>query len=355
MLRGVIKLCLALLVLTVITDGQNTFSNLPLNDPFTSFKAPPTREVEISSAVVATIKNGDFVHPTFSPDAKVLAYSKVLLQGEFENTEVLLYDLGTRKNSVLLDSKRAKKYATYKAFVAGLDWKTPRRLEVLVSDGDVDSTRLTFDPHNRRLLRRRDEGLDEASDQPMSLLYQAAYQQALSLFPSFPRNVLENALTTTALVIPDKGIVLHDDNICFLDFQSKSIKSLINLSADSSGAFNGAIDFKSSVIMLLSHSPKAYFFLYQDGGIKGLGELNAPGFSRIEVKHVSSSRVIFLLRTHASYERGDNPLFIFDGKQLFRVKGNAELHDAAIDPSGKRIAYCYWVGNKRHIVIKQLN
>ncbi len=117
----------------------------------------------------------------------------------------------------------------------------------------------------------------------------------------------------------------------------------------------GGISFNSSIILLLSHNQKGYLFLYRGGKIKGLAEFNSTGWGEIEVKHRSSSKIIFLVRMYAPYERGDNPLFLFDGEQLFRVKEYSELHDASVDPSEKRIAYCYWEGDKRHIVIKELN
>ena len=50
-------------------------------------------------------------------------------------------------------------------------------------------------------------------------------------------------------------------------------------------------------------------------------------------------------------DRGDNPLFVFEGTQLLRIKEHSELYDAAVDPTGRRIAYCYWAGDKRHIVV----
>lgn len=104
----------------------------------------------------------------------------------------------------------------------------------------------------------------------------------------------------------------------------------------------------------VSHGTKTYLFLYRDGKIRRLGEFNSSGFGWIEVKHVSSSKVIFLLRTQGTPDRGDNPLFVFDGTQLLRIKEPFELYDAAVDPAGRRIAYCYWAGDKRHIVVKNL-
>lgn len=355
------KLCAALLtcVIVVAVQGQE-FSQIPLNDPFNSFSAAPVEEIRISGKILATITNGDFVHPTFSPDAKVLAYSNVIVVRDFENTEVLLYNLDTARTSVLLSSRRAKKYATYKAFVSDMSWTSPRRLGVVISDGDVDSTRLTFDPVRRRLLRARHEGGDERGPRPLPPPYRQARDQAVRLFPDFPRDVLDSALMNFALVLPGQGIVLqkdpagHDEGVWFLDFQGKSVKRLIGLDGATS-TFNGGLSFGPSIIVALSHGSKTYLFLYHDDKIKPLTEINSSGFSSIEIKHRSSEGVVFLVRSHPAYDRGDNPLFIFNGERVLRVKEYPELYDAAVDPAGQRIAFCYWDGNRRHIAIKELN
>ncbi len=361
MFRVTITLCLTLLLLSITTRAQEKPSDVPLDNPFTTFSGPPVSEAKFSGATVTTINNGDFVHPTFSPDGKVLAYSNVLVKGDFENTQVFLHDLSTNRRSILLNSKKAATYATYKAFVSEMKWTTAKRLEVMISDGDVDSTLLIFDPQSRRLLKERAEGGDELETRPLSPIEQKAYQQARSLFPSFPREVLDNALRSTALVIPDQGIVLqknyagHDNNVWFLDFQNKSVRALINLPDDSLNAFNGGVGFRSAIVLALSRGPRTYFFLYRDGKISRPGEFNSSGFGWIEVKHVSSAKVIFLLRTHGTSDQGDNSLFVFDGTQLLRIKEYSQLYDAAVDPAGRRIAFCYWAGDKRHIVVKELN
>ena len=237
-----------------------------------------------------------------------------------------------------------------------------RKLEVLVSDGDVGITHLIFDPYTRKLLRERTEDLDETDTPSMSPVNLKAYEKARSLFPSFPREVLQNALRdATTLVIPGKGIVLqknyagHDDDVWFLDFQNRSVKALINLPVGSTRAFMGGLNFNSSIILLLSGRTRSCLVLYRNGKIEVLGELKASNSSLIEVKHVSSSRIIFLVRTHATSERGDNPLFVFDGAKLLRIKEYPQLHDAALDSLGRRIAYCYWIADKRHVVVRELD
>ena len=348
------KLCAALLLCVIVVGGQGQeFVPIPLKDPFNSLNASSVEEIRISGKVLATIKSGDYVHPTFSPDGKSLAYSKVLVRRNFENTEVLLHSVSTGKTTVLLNSQRARKYATYKAFVSDMTWPSPRRLGVVISDGDVDSTLLTFDPFTRRLLREKQETHDEIP--PLSPSYKRARQQAVSLFPEFPRNVLDHALSSSALVLPEQGIILQDDDVLFLDFKGKSEKRLINLPKDAAQAFHGGLSFESSIIIVLARGSKTYFLLYRDGKIKPLSEINSPGYSQVEIKHRSPEGVVFLVRTHESYERGDNPLFIFNGDRLLQIKEYPELHDAAVDPGGQRIAFCYWQGNQRHVVIRELN
>ena len=308
--RIFINTCILLLTFTITIAAQDNTAEVPLNNPFEPFSGPTIREVKVSNALVATIKNGDFVHPTFSADGKLLAYSKVLVKRDFESTEILLSNLSTHRQSVLMNSRAAEKYATYKASVSGMQWRSAKRLEISVFDGDVGLTHLVFDPLNRKVLQEKFEDLDETETGPMSPVRQNAYKQAQDLFPSFPRTVLENALRTSALVIPDRGIVLQDyaggeHNISFLDFQNKSVRALINLPADSTRAFDGGVSFNSSIIVVLSRAPKTFLFLYQDGKIRRLGEFNSKGVHGIEVKHVTPSRVIFLIRTHATYERGE--------------------------------------------------
>ena len=355
------KLRAALLTCVIVLAAQaQDFSTIPLKDPFSSFNAAPVEEIQISGKAVATIRNGDYVHPTFSPDGKFLAYSKVIVRRDFENTEVLLYRLSTGKTSVLLNSQRARKYGTYKAYVSDMTWTSPRRLAVVISDGDVDSTRLTFDPYTRRLLRERDEGGDEIEPRPLSPVYKQARQQAVTLFPEFPRNVLDSALADFPVVLPGKGIVLqknyagHDEDVWFLDFQGKSVKRLMDLPEDAPRTFRGGLSFGSAIIIALDRGSKTYLFLYQDDKIKPLTEIKSSGVSWIEIKHRSSEGVVFLVRTQPTYERGDNPLFIFNGDRLLQVKEYPELYDAAVDPAGQRIAFCYWQGERRHIVIKDL-
>lgn len=351
------SLLLSLLLLT----SQDQFVPIPIADPFKVSTSTSLEETRISGKLLATIINGDFVHPTFSPDANTLAYARVIKTKDSENTEVLLHGLSNHQTTVLLSRAKAWKYATYKASVSDIAWDTPVRLKVQIHDGDVDSTRLILNPSSRRLIREEQlPSIDEEPQQPpIPVGLQAARKRARSLFPELPEQVLDNALRNSAFLIGDGGIVLqkhfhgHDSNVWLLDFQSRSMKSVINLSDQQRVTLGGATGFGSSTIILLFDMSRAYLYQYKEGSIRPLAKIASSGQASIEVKYYSRERVIFQTKVHAPYEQGDNPLFVFDGT-LSRVKEYQELYDVDIDRNGRRIAFCYWENGKRKIAIKEL-
>jgi Tol biopolymer transport system component len=113
------------------------------------------------------LNHGDYVHPKFSPDGKLLAYSRVILEksrdgNNTEYTEVLIMDLTTGKIKKLLDPEASKKYAVYKAYVSDLEWKNNRECIVTVSDGDVGASILTIDSLKQKVINTEyvDGGID---------------------------------------------------------------------------------------------------------------------------------------------------------------------------------------------------
>ena len=355
-----------LLSLTVAV-GQDQFVKVPITGPLTSLEVSEVDKRAISGESLWTIRNGDFVHPTFSPDGNTLAYARVIARKNTEGTEILLHSFKNHRTSVLLNSAAANKYATYQAFVTNMSWPRQTRLEAEIHDGDVDLTRVTFNPSTRRLIREEQvETFGDRSPQLRDLpaSYQKARQQAVALFPELPRKVLDNALlNSSALVFPEKGIVLqkgyhgHDPHIWFLDFKNKTMTRLMTLSEQDSHSLRGGLSFGDSILFLVFDGQQGYLFQYREGEIRCLTKLPGSEYTALEtrdVKYQSLEKIVFLVRTHAPYDKGDNPLFVFDGNRLTRVNDYKELYDADIDPQGKRIAFCYWNQGKRVIAIKTL-
>ena len=341
-------------------------------------EAPTQVRSHSSDAVVPTVRlsgtkrlahvRGDNVHPALSPDGTRLAYSKVVVAGGREGTEVLLRDLRSGRTSVLLGRRAAERYATYAAFVTEIEWLDNRRLRVRVADGDVDSTDLLFDMRSRRLLREEhippgfeDDGSGHRIPVPPE--FRRAYAKARELLPALADDTLRHALHNGAFLIGNRGIVLQknhineDDNIWLLDFERRTMRAIIELQGPSASyRLAGGFAFGPSILFLVTNDADAVLYEYRDGLLTEL--LRTPVKTgapvNVEIKHRSEARAIFLLRTAPIYEVGDNPLLLFDAARLSRASDYPALHDASIDARGRLIAFCFWKGGVRHLVVGKL-
>jgi hypothetical protein len=276
--------------------------------------------VLLAPEVIASITGKDLVHPTLSPDGKFLAYAEVLVQKGVENTAVRILNLETRKSTLLIDDKTAAKYKTYSSFVSAMNWSQTDRLVVTISDGDVDSTELTFDPGSYKLISTK---FQEAGISPeVKARQEKLLQQIRSLFPTVNFEVLKNEiyrrqiLANGTILIPGK-LFDQEDNLWIFNLHNKSVKKLLN-----------------------NQDPLAKSLLRDD--------------SRLKIIYSSSQRTIIIVYIYASYEQGNNPLYILENGRLRRSTDYQELYDVSVDTKGKRIAYCYWINGKRQIVVKEL-
>lgn len=324
--------------------------------------------VRLSGRRLFAEARGDYVHPALSPDGTRLAYSKVVVAGGHESTEILLRDLRSGRTSRLLGRRAADKYATYAAFVTEIEWRGNRRLRVRVADGDVDSTDLLFDTQSKRLLREEHippgfDDYDPVNGQPVPPEFKRAHARARVLFPAFDDRLLRDTFYNGAFLAGDRGLVLQkrhaneDDNVWLLDFERRVMSPLIELRGPSAAyRLTGGFAFGPSILFLVTNDADAVLYEHRDGRATEL--LRTPVKSgapvSVEIKHRSASRVVFLLRTAPTYERGDNPLLIFDGSRLRRATDHPALHDASIDARGRRIAFCFWKGDARHVVVGEL-
>lgn len=333
-------------------------------DPFTTFKAAPVAEKRLGGKIIAHVTGGDTVHPALSPDGTALAYAKAVAKAGSESTEILLLELNRRRTSVLLNTKQADRYATYSAFVTDLNWINSRRLRAVVADGDVDSTILTFDTRSKKLIGERYDSadVDSTDNIPIPKQFSSGYLKARALFPALPEPVLKHALFNRAFLVDRRGIVLqknhagHDSDILFLDFENRTMKPLLELPERSEVRLRGGLIFGQSILFLVAANSTAYLFEYRDGAIRGLMKTayKAGASLSVEVKGRSQMGVVFLLRVASTYEEGDNPLLIFDGKNLSRATDYAQLHDASINAKTQRIAFCYWQGRGRRLAVANL-
>jgi hypothetical protein len=279
--------------------------------------SPANALVQFNAQVITSITGKDLVHPTLSPDGKFLAYAEVLVQKGVENTAVRILNLETQKSILLIDDKTAAKYKTYKSFVSDMEWSRADRLSVTISDGDVDSTMLTFNPGTQKLISTKylPPGGDFVQQEKL-------VKQIRSIFPKVNNEVLKSRIYRRQILA--HGLVLipgdlfdQGDNIWVFNISRKSVKKL-----------------------LINQDPLAKSLLNEE--------------NRLKIVYSSGERTILMVYAHPSYERGNNPLYILENDRLRLSTAYQELYDVSIDFKGDRIAYCYWEKDKRHIVVKVL-
>lgn len=316
------------------------------------------KQVKISGRLLANIKNGDFVFPKFSPDGKRLAYSNVLVEG-MENTEVGLFDLQKQNKSILLNSKKAKEYAVYAAYVADLEWLAPNKLRARISDGDVDSTILTFNTQTRRVVKTEYSSAGDDIELPAetSPLAKILYKT----FPDIERDYIGTAINMNqAFKIGKRGTVVQyshaeaDANVWFLDFQTKQQKLLLESPKDVERFYlKGAFEINGNLLILTENKEEMHFYLQQNGKVEHIGKTTFGGW--FEPKFSDASKLFFLLKQPNSESEKPSSLWYFDGKKLSLVSDVENLCDVDIDANGKMIAFCYWnKAGKRDISVRKI-
>ncbi len=226
-----------------------------------------TASVQSDGRVIASIIGKDLVHPTLSPDGKFLAYAEVLVQKGVENTAVRILNLKTKKSILLINDKVATKYKTFKSFVSETEWLTGNRLSVTISDGDVDSTLLTFNPSTRKIISKK-------SLEPGESIFQAGklVKQIKSIFPKINIETLKNGiyrhqiLADGSILIPGK-LFGQENNLWIFDVSSKSVKKILT----NQDPFAESLLSENSRLKIIHSSAQitiimAYFYASYDQG-----------------------------------------------------------------------------------------
>ncbi len=355
MKNRILRLSLLFLFTIIFICFPNQESNIKLFAQSLSTENSQIREIKISENTLATINNGDFVYPKFSPDGKLLAYSKVLVE-DIENSEVHLFDLQNQKKAVLLNAKRAKKYAVYASFVADLKWLGLNRLQARISDGDVDSTILTFNTQTLRVIKI-ENSYGEDFQRTVSVLEKTLYKN----FPDISREIAQTAFNMNqAFKIGNRGVVLQfshakaDSNIWFFDFQTKQKQLLIEDPENSEDyRLVGALEITGTLLFIVKNKEETQFYLHRNDKIEQIAKTKFGG--EFESKFANASKTFFLLKQPNYETEKQSSLWYFDGNNLSLVSDVENLCDVDIDLKGKMIAFCFWNKNgKRDISVRKI-
>ncbi len=316
------------------------------------FRQPPPE------AEVLVIDNGDCAHPKFSPDGRFLAYSKVVRETNGAGnavalTEVILKNLedgGARK---LLDKEAFRDYASFGAFVSGIEWLNERQVAVTISDGADTANVLTFDIATSEHIKTEFMEGEEAYLTPRE---QALYFRIIKLFPDFDQDFLQNSIRHSSFEITDRGVVLQknvsgsDRDIWLLDFQSKRISKILEVKPGEK--LRGGFSFGEAIVLLIAADHRGTIYSYRDFETLALHKIRTDlphGF--LQVKQAAPHRVVFQIQANASDKEGDNPLFEYDGWKVAKLKKFPKIQDVDISAGGGRIAFSYWEKGQRKLAV----
>jgi hypothetical protein len=355
--------CLKYLLLFSIALTANSL-------PTSAQTSPPHNSglLSTSGAKIATVTGKDVVHPSLSPNSKFLAYSEVLVQKGKENTSISVLNLETQQKFTLIDAKTAAKYATYRAYVSDMKWSRADRLTISISDGDVDTTKLTFDPQTRKLISSKNIEAGGLSDEEV-LELKARKQLAeriLKIFPKINRSVLTSEIESDRAFSIDDTVSIQgqlfdrEDNFWIINLTKKSVKKLFKAGdplAKTSLDKVGRVGKKSMLFTLTADRSAPILFRYDSGRVKqigrlsGLEKLNRP----IKVVYNSPQKTILIGYVYNTYEQGNNLLYTIEKGRIVKSTAYVELYDVHVNADGTRIAYCYWSKGKRQITVRELS
>ena len=324
--------------------------------PFASLKVLPSGEAEAAGKTIITLKNGDYMHPHFSPDSRYLAFSREFSEGAATLTEIQALDLGTLRVKTLLDAKASLDFDVYSRLITGFFWKNATTLQATVSDGDVNGANLVYDVTSGKLIEKKPLSPGDTSNQEGDRI--AAMAEA---FPSIPYDVMANALAGGFKVGDRKYVVQknywqQDNNIWYLDATHKQMVKLIDIPADWIYSLRGAFAYGKDFIMLVAYNRDAYLVRYAGGQLSLLYRFAVKNYQQtaLRVEYSRGEHVLFQVVTGPSYEKRENVLFVYDKTGLKKIKDLGPIDDVAIDAAGKLICLSRWHGEKRELVLDEL-
>lgn len=313
--------------------------------------------VKIGGSTVATLEGGDYVHPAFSPDGRRLAYGGVVVQGDTELAEVFVRDLGSGRETRLLDAEAARRYAVYKSFVSALVWADDQHVTATIVDGDVDATRVSFDVGSGRIAGESDYSYDEEIAAGMERV-----RQRLAALPAqpveIPHEALEQALED-AWPVSGGDLILQpqyagvDPHLWRLDARGK-LTLLHKLPPGREPELRGAFSFGNDLVLVLASDSAIELLRYRDGVVVTLTTLPATGGGWTTLLHTSPDRVLFFVRAGRSYEPTPGALYVYDRGGLHQANDYPALYDAAVDAHGRMICFVVWEKDRRHLKVHRL-
>jgi len=316
---------------------------------FDALKYNPVKTLPLEGKTVRRLSDGDTLHPTFSPDGRYLAFTRVIDQGNTELTEAGYLNLETGKTIILLDAETSKQYAVYSSFIYRIKWISNTRIEFWVSDGDVDTSVLTYDITQNKEIAQRYVGMEE--DLPTKE-HEAVAIQFAAAFPDIKPH-LSGMLQQGTHVPPDKWVfqknyAKQDDHVWLIDRKNNTHRVLLELPDKGVSTFRSAIARGNAFLLVVGFQNMVSLVLVDKKGARIIDRFATENHQQVHAKQLGNeSNVFFVVQTGHVRTRNPAHLYHWDKHGIRKLDTGPDFIEADVSKDGKKMALVSWQGDKR--------
>lgn len=333
----------ALVVFTCPLSGWAEVMN------FEALQYHPVKTTPLVGKTIRQLKDGDTLHPAFSPDGRYLAFTRVIDQGKTELTEAGYLNLDTGKTTILLDAKTSKQYAIYSSFIYRIKWTSNTRIEFWVSDGDVNTTVLTYDINQNEKIAQRD--LDVEEDMP-TIEHETVATQFAAVFPDI-KSHLSGMLQQGVHVPPDKWVFQknyagQDNHVWLIDRKNKTHRVLLELPEEGHSTFRYAIARGNAFLLVVGYKDTVSLVLVDKKGAQIIDRFTTENYQQVDARQLGNEKNVYFV-VHTGHVRTRNPAHFYRWNKsgIRKLKTGSDFIEADVSDDGKKMAIVSWQGDKR--------
>ena len=313
----------------------------------------PVKTAPLTGKTVRRLSDGDTLHPTFSPDGRYLAFTRVIAQDNTELTEAGYLNLATGKTTILLNAETSKEYAVYASFIYLIKWISNTRIEFWVSDGDVDTAVLTYDITQNKKIAQRYVGGEE--DIPTKE-HEAVATQFGAAFPEIKPH-LSGMLQQGTHVSPDKWVFQknysgQDNHVWLIDRKNNTHRVLLELPDEGISTFRYAIARGNAFLLVVGYQNTVSLVLVDKKGARIIDRFATENYQQVYAKQLGSESNVFFV-VHTGHVRTRNPAHFYRWNKhgIRKLKIGSDFIEADVSKDGKKVAVVSWQGDKRVVRI----
>jgi hypothetical protein len=318
----------------------------------------PVKTSLLAGKAIGRLHDHDTVHPTFSPNGRYAAFSRVVVMGKTEYAEAGYLDLDTGKATVLMGADASREFAVYGAFIYRIQWLDNRRVEYRVSDGDVDSSLVTYDVTSNKQVALRHMSADE--DVP-GKEEQAAASRFGAAFPGLAPHLAGILQQGTRLPrdrwVFQKNYAGQDNHVWIIDGQDRSHRVLLRLpDAGWHFAFRGAVARGSAIVLVVAHGNSVYLVQADSSGTRVIDRTTTANDHDVWARQLGGTRdVYFTVHTGNIRDRAPAFLYRWNEQGVQRLKTTRRIVEVDVSADGGRAALVSWEGKRRVVDILRIS